>query len=105
MKIGFVGLGKLGLPCAVATALKGHDVMGYDIAAGLMNKTARSYRETGPDGQEPFNPLLERSTIRFRSMEEVIAHGEIIFVAVQTPHEALYEGVTRLQGEPANFDY
>ena len=105
MKIGFVGLGKLGLPCAVATALKGHDVMGYDIAAGLMNKNPRPYRETGPDGQEPFNHYLERSTIRFGSMEEVIAHGEIVFVAVQTPHEARYEGVTRLRGQPVDFDY
>ena len=32
MKIGFIGLGKLGLPCAEAIAIKGHDVSGYDIA-------------------------------------------------------------------------
>ena len=105
MKIGFVGLGKLGLPCAVATALRGHDVMGYDITAGLMSKNPRPYRETGPDGQEPFNPYLESSTVRFGSMEEVIAHGEIVFVAVQTPHETLHEGITRLQGQPMDFDY
>ena len=30
-KIGFVGLGKLGLPCAEAIAKKGHEVRGYDI--------------------------------------------------------------------------
>ena len=32
MKIGFIGLGRsFGLPCAVAAAMKGHDVMAYDI--------------------------------------------------------------------------
>ena len=31
MKIGFVGLGKLGLPVAITIAYKGHSVLGYDI--------------------------------------------------------------------------
>jgi UDPglucose 6-dehydrogenase len=48
MKIGFVGLGKLGLPCAVAAEIKGHDVVGYDIAPDRMSKTPSGYRETGP---------------------------------------------------------
>ena len=30
-KIGFIGLGKLGMPCAEAVAQKGFDVTGYDI--------------------------------------------------------------------------
>ena len=32
MKISFLGLGKLGLPCAEAVAQKNHDVTGYDVA-------------------------------------------------------------------------
>ena len=31
-KIGFIGLGKLGMPCAEAIAKKGFHVAGYDIA-------------------------------------------------------------------------
>ena len=31
MLIGFIGLGKLGMPCAEAVADKGHHVYGYDI--------------------------------------------------------------------------
>ena len=31
MLIGFIGLGKLGMPCAEAIAHKGYDVAGYDI--------------------------------------------------------------------------
>src|SRR3972149_118517 len=30
-RVGFVGLGKLGLPVALAMSLRGHDVMGYDL--------------------------------------------------------------------------
>src|SRR5664280_553291 len=105
MKVGFVGLGKLGLPCAVAIAMKGHDVMGYDIDGSLMNKSARPYRETGPDGQEPFSLYLEHSTIAFGALDEVVAHSEILFVAVQTPHDPAYGGGTRRPGEPVDFDY
>ena len=31
MNIGFMGLGKLGLPCALAIEEKGHSVCGFDI--------------------------------------------------------------------------
>ena len=30
MNIGFMGLGKLGLPCALAVEMRGHKVIGYD---------------------------------------------------------------------------
>ena len=30
-RIGFIGLGKLGMPCAEAIAQKGFDVAGYDL--------------------------------------------------------------------------
>lgn len=32
MKIGFIGLGKLGLPIAQTLVNLGHDVFGYDVA-------------------------------------------------------------------------
>lgn len=31
MNIGFIGLGKLGLPCATEIAAKNHNVYGYDV--------------------------------------------------------------------------
>jgi UDPglucose 6-dehydrogenase len=105
MKIGFVGIGNLGLPCAVAVAMKGHEVMAYDIVADLMTKTPRRYLETGPDGEEPFDPYLEHSDVRFSDFEQVVAHADILFVAVQTPHRPGYEGVTRLPFEREDFDY
>ena len=37
MRIGFIGLGKLGLPVALAVESKGHDVVGYDISEEVKN--------------------------------------------------------------------
>ena len=36
MKIGFLGLGKLGLPVALAVESKGHQVMGTDIDDSIL---------------------------------------------------------------------
>ena len=105
MRVGFIGLGKLGMPCAVAAALKGHDVMGYDLDPKRMSKEAYPSMETGPDGLQDFAPYLEKSNLEFGSLEEVVDHAEILFVAVQTPHEPRYEGVTPLPEERKDFDY
>jgi len=105
MRVGFIGLGKLGLPCAVTAALKGHDVVGYDHDSSAMTKSPRPYRETGPDGTSPFDPFLAESPIRFGTLRQVIDHAEILFVAVQTPHAPQYEGTSRLPEERADFDY
>jgi len=105
MRIGFIGMGKLGLPCAVAMDMKGHDVMGYDINKNRMQKQSIDYRETGPDGRSPLQPLLRKSGLKFGTMDEVVRHAEIIFVAIQTPHEERYEGVTRIPNERVDFNY
>ena len=105
MRIGFIGLGKLGLPCALAASTKGHDVMGYDILPELMTKKPRSVKELGPDGRTDFNAVLERSHLRFGRLEEVVTHADILFVTVQTPHEREYEGVTRVPADRIDFDY
>jgi UDPglucose 6-dehydrogenase len=105
MKVGLVGLGKLGMPVALALAHKGHDVMGFDIDSGRMQKESFPHREIGPNGEASIEPLLRESSIRFGSLDEVVAHAEIVFVAVQTPHEPEYEGVTRLPEERVDFDY
>ena len=45
------------------------------------------------------------SRLRFGSLQNVVAHGELLFVAVQTPHDARFEGITRLPAERVDFDY
>ena len=38
-------------------------------------------------------------------MKDVIKNSELIFVPIQTPHDPLYDGVTRLPDTRVDFDY
>ncbi|MGC9203062.1 MAG: nucleotide sugar dehydrogenase [Thermoproteota archaeon] len=100
--IGFMGLGKLGLPVALAIESKGYSVVGNDIdprVAEIIRSKRLPYREIG--AQE----LLEKSNIKLVSLSDLVRFSEIIFVAIQTPHEPRFEGVTRLPSERMDFDY
>ena len=82
-KIGFIGLGKLGMPCAEAIADKGFDVAGYDIALKTSNK------------------ITIKDTIK-----ETVHDRDIVFVATPTPHEDGYDGRTPTSHLPVkDFDY
>jgi UDPglucose 6-dehydrogenase len=83
MKIGFIGLGKLGLPCAEVVAEKGHDVTGYDIVDVQTNK------------------------VQFKTtIQECVKDREIVFVAVPTPHDPAYDGrAPTAHLEPKDFSY
>ncbi len=103
MNIGFVGLGKLGLPCALAIdAVHEHSVKGYDPDERIndyLNKGEIPYREEGTA------ELLKNHSISFTNLKKVIESSEIIFVPIQTPHDPLYDGVTRLPETRIDFDY
>jgi len=82
MKIGFIGVGKLGKEAAEVMAEK-HDVIGYDIT------------EVQPDNFEMVS-----------SIEEVCKDRELIFIAVPTPHHPQYDGrypTSHLENK--DFDY
>jgi UDPglucose 6-dehydrogenase len=102
MNIGFLGIGKLGLPIALAIESKGHRVVAHDPAdepRGILRTRRLIYREA--DAQS----LLERSRIEILPLEELVERSEIIFVAIQTPHEPRFEGVTRFPADTRDFDY
>ena len=102
MKIGFVGLGKLGLPVALAVESKGHDVVGYDISQNVKNIIEAKkipYKEIWAQD------YLDKSNIKFEQLDKVVSHSEIIFVPIQTPHDPLYEGITRIPDKRVDFDY
>tara|TARA_R110002020_G_scaffold333507_2_gene548922 strand:+ start:15246 stop:16478 length:1233 start_codon:yes stop_codon:yes gene_type:complete len=102
MNIGFIGLGKLGLPCALAVESKGHKVWGYDINPAvetILSTKKLPYREIWAQDH------LDNSEIKFSSVEEVVSNSEIIFVPIQTPHDERFEGTTRIAEDRVDFDY
>lgn len=112
MKIGFIGIGKLGLPICIGIDNKGHDVLGYDINPEV-NENVSSYdllksKETCPDGENDLktSELLKNSKCKFtNSIEKTIEHAEILFCAVQTPHEKEFEGDKLMPNHRKDFNY
>ncbi len=110
MNIGFVGLGKLGLPVALAVEDKGHKVAGIDIDENTLrmikNKRLLDANGALAEGHEPkAEKLLLTSELEIMDLPELVAFSDIIFVPIQTPHDPLYEGVTRLPETRVDFDY
>jgi len=82
-KIAYIGLGKLGMPCAEACARKGFDVTGYDTT------------------QKRSDLVTIKSSIK-----DAVADRDIIFIAVPTPHEPGYDGREPTSDkEVKDFDY
>ena len=80
-KIGFIGIGKLGLDCAEVFAEK-HEVRGYDI-----------YPRTS-------------DSVRVCDIAELVNESEWIFIAVPTPHAEGYDGsVPSSHMEPRDFGH
>lgn len=105
MKVGMIGLGKLGLPVALAIEAAGHTVKGYDPdprVANTLETRVLPYVEA--DAQD----LLAHTQIELLEQEDIavlVAWADLIFVAVQTPHQPEFEGVTRLTDARADFNY
>ena len=102
MRVGFLGLGKLGLPCALAIDSAGHSVCGFDI-----NENVKTILETKelPYREEGAPELLQDHNISFVSIKDVVSNSDIIFVPIQTPHDPQYEGVTRIPQKRVDFNY
>ena len=80
-KIGFIGIGKLGLDCAEVFAEK-HEVRGYDI-----------YPRTS-------------DSVKVCDIAELVNESEWIFIAVPTPHAEGYDGsVPSSHMEPRDFGH
>jgi len=84
MKIAFIGLGKLGKPCAEAMAEQGITVSGYDNNMYCISKLVNIKA----------------------TLAEAVIDKDIVFIAVPTPHEAGYDGREPISHlEPRDFDY
>ncbi len=102
MKIAFCGLGKLGFPVAMAYAVD-HDVVGYDVSP--IPKQVLASRKY-PHREDRAQELIEQTTLRIvDTVDDAVAHADIVFVAVETPHRPEYEGVSRMPEPRADFGY
>jgi len=80
--IGFIGVGKLGQACAEMVA-EVHDVVGYDV-----------------EPREPENFTM------VSDLKDAVIGQDIVFVAVQTPHDPQYDGKAPTSHLPnKDFDY
>lgn len=102
MNIGFVGLGKLGLPTALAVEARGHRVFGCDPLPAI----ARIIEERHyPHREALAQDYLNHSRVQLVSLEQTVRDADIVFVTIQTPNDPRFEGVTRLPAHRENFDY
>lgn len=108
MKIGYVGAGKLGMPVAAAVAQK-HDVVLYDVDKSIYARWGDYPFEESAEGTvyPTLNALMEagRDRVTFAASVEALRVCDLIFVAVQTPHDARYEGTQALPSSADDFDY
>jgi len=102
MKIGFMGLGKLGLPCALAIEGKGHKVVGYDYDPKIKKYIDQ---KTIPYKEKDVDKYLPTTKIEMVDPYEMVGECDIIFVTVQTPHNEHFEGITRLPDDRVDFNY
>ena len=83
IEIGFIGLGKLGYPCAEAMVDKGFNVTGYDSE--------------------------HKSSFKINIVQDIVdcvKGKDFVFVAVPTPHDKDYDGSKPTSHlEPKDFDY
>lgn len=102
MNVGFIGLGKLGLPSALAMEARGHRVFGHDPAphVGEILRTRRY-----PHVEQDLPERLARTELSLLSLDETVRAADLLFVTIQTPHEPTFEGITRLPAERRDFDY
>jgi len=84
MRISFIGLGKLGMPCAEALAKKGYtDIAGYDV---LSKKSE----------------LVDIKS----TLADAIKDRDVVFIATPTPHEEGYDGrEPTSHKQPKDFNY
>jgi len=109
MKVGFVGTGKLGLPVALVYATRGHELLCYDPMydpdTNPLDKLVEEERDPPSNGS--LREWLRDKTLSFQftTLSHVVNESDLIFVAVQTPHNPTYEGATRIPEQRVDFEY
>jgi UDPglucose 6-dehydrogenase len=105
MRVGFVGLGNLGLPMAYAFKFKDHEVIGYDLNPVRMDPTWFKEKEMGPNGESDLKPFLVDDPINYASsLKEVMENSDVVFVTVQTPNKTGHDGTVAFPKRRENYN-
>lgn len=104
MKIAWIGLGKLGYPCALTLQhAAGHEVVGYDVHR---ERIEHLQADPGDHGEQGLGEMMQHGPLKLaHSVGEAVAHGDVVFVAVQTPHAPAYGGEQPMPAERRDFEY
>ena len=103
MRVGVVGLGKLGLPVALCLAEAGHEVWGWDVSAERRHQVA--HIKHVPEHEPGVDELLDRVNLGIAAVPEIARWAEVILGRVETLHDPEFEGCTPLTKAPRDFDY
>jgi UDPglucose 6-dehydrogenase len=111
--VGWVGLGKLGLTCALALAQHGkHLVWGYDPSdrpQQILAQHQPAHEEAGLTRLVADNDLSLGFGLAIADSPGRVVNklddGGIVLVAVQTPHDPRYGGEAPIVDEPVDFEY
>lgn len=99
-----IGLGKLGLPCLLAMEKHGnHQIFGYDISEKVVSQIRTKSVDYWEKGVNEY--LKDSNLVVEKEIVDLVEKCEIIFIAVQTPHETAFEGRTPTPKSRKNFDY
>lgn len=105
MQVGWVGVGRLGLPCALTLARAGHTMSLFDVSDRYLDVLAG---RVGPPQEAGLPALIAEvghQVYACKTVSEVVGQSDVVFVAVQTPHSPDYGGHTPAPTERRDFDY
>lgn len=104
VRIGWIGLGKLGLPCALVQAMAGFRVCGTDV-----NHSIKTYlqQKAIPYEEQGVNEALRagHEILWYDSVAEVVENSDLVFIATQTPHDPRFEGCDPVPNDRRDFEY
>lgn len=100
MKLAVIGIGKLGFPHALAFDRAGHEVSVFDQSDAIRRHFES---RTWPHVEQDLDDHLASHKINW--VEPSALDVDVCFVAVQTPHDPLFDGTSLMVEPPQDFDY
>ena len=85
MRVFIIGQGYVGLSIASAAASVGHQVVGFDINQELIQRLSKSISHIEGISNENLRELSGLEKLSFSNNPSLMAHSEVIIVAVPTP--------------------